>query len=144
MSILSDIVSKDPHKIWAACGAIRQLRDVEQLQQLANSLDLIRLSTRGVPLGGALRPNSSHLDFAIRKLDYIAKAEGCLCALYLVDDLFDPDREANAGNVRLYDEPGEKSPYCSYYSCSVCGQKFKVEAREYHYPWWEWSYIDTI
>src|SRR5262245_39704909 len=108
MSTLSDITSKDSHRIWLACGAIRHLRDAVELRELIDNLDLIRSSTRGVPLGGRLLPNSRHLEFAIRKLEYIANAEGCLCALYLIDEFADPEREAREGNVTRHEEPLEK------------------------------------
>src|SRR5687768_447474 len=101
MSLLEDITSKDPYRIWSSSGAIRELRDIEELKYLASHLEEIKQKTAGVFLGGALRSNSTHLDFAIRKLEFVKTSQECLCRLYLLDDLYDPDRELKAGNIRI-------------------------------------------
>jgi len=84
-----------------------------------------------------LRPNSSHLDFALRKLEFVRNASGCLCVLYEMDDQFNPIQEQTDGHVRVIDTiVAERSVVCE---CVYCAQKFKVEEREYHYPWWKWA-----
>jgi hypothetical protein len=52
---------------------------------------------------GRLRPNSSHVDFAIWTIEFFLLGEGCLCGLYLIHDLYDPKSESKAGNVQITD-----------------------------------------
>jgi len=141
MSILDDILSKDPHRIWAASGAIRHLRDKQELSVLIARLDDIKLATRDVALGGALRPNSSHLDFAIRKLEFLKRSGECLCALYPMDDLYNPADEAKAGYVEIEATVLDDAKWVDYYvcRCMLCDRHYRVEEREYHYGWWKWS-----
>lgn len=140
MSLLEDITSKDPHRIWSSSGAIRLLRDIEELKYLAGHLEEIRQKTDGVFLGGAVRSNSTHLNFAIRKLEFVKTSQECLCRLYLMDDLYDPEREQKAGNILINREALIEGKWIDYYECecALCGQRFRVEEREYHYTWWTW------
>jgi hypothetical protein len=116
------------------------LRDIEELKYLATHLEEIKEKTKGVPLGGAVRSNSTHLDFAIRKLEFVEVSNECLCRLYLLDDLYNPDREQKAGNIRISGEVLIDGKWIDYYECecTLCGQRFRVEEREYHYTWWAW------
>ena len=140
MSLLEDITSNDAHRIWSSSCAIRNLRDIEELNTLASHLEEIKQKTKGVSLGGALRANSTHLDFAIRKLEFIKTSNECLCRLYLLDDLYDPSREHEAGNIRITAIYRIESKWVDYYECEcvLCGQRFRAEEREYHYTWWTW------
>ena len=140
MSLLDDITSKDPHRIWSSSCAIRVLRDMDELKYLAAHIEEIKQKTEGVPLGGALLSNSTHLDFAIRKLEFVKSSDECLCRLYLLDDLYDPNREHKDGNIRITGVVRIEDKWVDYYECEclLCGQRFRAEEREYHYPWWAW------
>jgi hypothetical protein len=140
MSILDDITSTDPHKIWSSSCAIRELRDVEELKYLVSHLEEIKQKTKEVFLGGALRSNSTHLNFAIRKLEFVKTSKECLCRLYPLDDLYDPNREHKAGHIRITGVIRIEGKWVDYYECecTLCGQRFRVEEREYHYTWWAW------
>lgn len=141
MRLLDDLTSRDPKRIWEAACAIRKLRDHGELTALAAALDQIKSSTKGVDLGGMLRPNSSHLNFAIRKLEFVRDRSDCLCELYMQDDMYDPEKEAAEGNVGLTESVVSDDGWVEYYACgcALCGAKFRVEPREYHYTWWEWQ-----
>ncbi len=141
MSLLDDLLSQDPHRIWSASCAIRILRDRHVLIDLAQNIDLIKEHTKGINLGGALRPNLSHLEFAIRKLAFIQTGAECLCALYPLDDLYSPNKEEEAGNIRIESTNLIDDKWVDYYlcSCTSCNARFRVEEREYHYPWWAWQ-----
>jgi hypothetical protein len=141
MDLLADLLSRDPTRVWSASSAIRTLRDSKELRRLSQHLDQIRQDTNTVQLGGALRPNSSHLKFALFKLAFVAKSEGCLCQLYAADDLFDPNREEKDGNVRVLSRVMlAETSYIDHYmcECTFCDAKHRVEEREYHYTWWAW------
>lgn len=137
MSLLDDFLSGDPTRIWSASGAVRHLRDPVELAQLAESVDLIEERSRGDALGGMMRPNTSHLEFACRKLRFFASSNECLCALYSQDDLYDPDREAKAGSVVVEGE--NLAEWSSVCRCTACAAIWDVEARQYHYMWWAWK-----
>ena len=141
MSLLEDLTSKDPVRIWSSSCAVRTLRDKRQLELLAANLDLIRKKTKNVDLGGALRPDSSHLEFAFKKLEYFRSSDGCLCGLYLMDDLYDPAIEQSAGNIQISDVVIGPNGWIDHQVCicSVCGTSYRVEQREYHYSWWAWQ-----
>ena len=109
--------------------------------RLAAHLDQIRESTRNIPLGGALRPNSSHLHFAIRKLEYVKESGGCLCTLYEMDDLYNPEKEQQSGNIRIIATTltDGRCVDCYECECAECGARYRVEEREYHYTGWAWK-----
>jgi hypothetical protein len=140
MSVFEDITSKDPHRIWLSSGAIRESRDMEELKYLASHLEEIKEKTKGVDLGGMVRLNSTHVDFAIRKLEWITTSTECLCRLYLLDDMYDPERESKSENIRITRVAQPEGTWVDYYECkcTLCGQRFRVEEREYHYTWWAW------
>ena len=142
MSILEDLTSKDPHRIWSGACAVRRLREPEALALLARNVAKIRRSTRGVELGGALHPNAAHLEFALYKLEFVREQRGCLCRLYTKDMFYDPSKEQKAGHVNL-SQRAVLEPYIVDYlcQCSYCGQEFAVEEREYHYTWWSWRLL---
>ena len=135
MDLLADLLSGDATRIWSASCAVRTLRDRAELQRLSGHIDGIKRSTRDVPLGGMLRSNSTHLQFALLKLAFVASSTECLCTLYEKDDLFDPDKEEGAGNVRIL----SNDLYDYVCECTLCGARYRVEEREYHYLWWRWA-----
>ncbi len=135
MDLLADLLSGDPTRIWSASCAIRTLRDRAELQRLSDHADSIERATRDVPLGGMVRSNSTHLQFALSKLAFVAASSECLCTLYEKDDLFDPYKEEEAGNVRIV----SKDLYDCVCVCNLCGAQYQVEEQEYHYLWWRWK-----
>jgi hypothetical protein len=143
MSLLEDLTSGDAHRIWSSACAIRRLRDPEELALLVDNLESIKASTQGVALGGALRANASHLSFAIRKLEHVRSTRDCLCLLYTMDDLYNPAKEAADAFVRILRTVHLAGGWVDYYECecAVCGAKYRVEEREYHYTWWAWRRV---
>lgn len=141
MTILQDLTSRDAHRIWSGACAVRNLRDRDELHLLASHISEIREATLDVSLGGALRPNSSHLDFAIHKLEFVKDPSACLCSLYTMDDLYDPAKEQESGNVKILGTTLLDGGWVDFYECECleCGAKYRVEEREYHYTWWAWK-----
>ena len=140
-TLLEDLTSADPTRIWSASSAVVLLRDPQQLDELARNLVLIWCKTRGVPLGGMLYPNAERLRFALRKLKYHRDRAGCLCRLYPEYLMYDPQKEAAAGNVRIEDTTYVDAKWVDAYLCicTTCGTRYRVEEREYHYIWWGWK-----
>ena len=140
-TLLEDFISADPHRIWSASCAVAKLRDVEELDRLAQSLAEIRRKTTGVKLGGMFVPNAEHLRFALRKLAYHRDKKGCLCRLYPERLFFNPEEEAAAGNVRIEGTTYVDGKWVDFYTCvcTLCGACYRVEERESHYMWWGWK-----
>ena len=137
--VLHDITSGDPHRIWKACGAIIQSRDEAALAGIAARLPEIRGRTEGVELGGMLRANSVQLTFALRKLEFYGSPHGCPCTLYPEYDMYDPEREQAAGNVRLLGAPPQHWGDAFQAECTLCGARYRATVESYHYTWWQWS-----
>ena len=140
-TLLEDITSRDPARVWSSSCAIIKLRDAAELARLAAHLPEIERSTRDLALGGALFPNVEHLRFTLRKLAYHQQSMGCLCRLYPEYLLFNPRQEAEAGNVRIDDVTYVEGRWVDAYvcTCTACGARYRVEEREYHYTWWGWT-----
>lgn len=137
---LPALVSKDADRIWQACGAIRKSWDRPALRALSGESARIEAATKGVELGGMLRPNSLQLSFALRKLA-LAETEACLCVLYREDNMFDPMREAEAGHVSLSDSVVDLEKQEAYATCTclTCGASYRTtEVMGYHYVWYRW------
>jgi len=139
--LLADITSRDPARVWSSSGAITKLRDADQLDYLASNLGTIRESTQNLSLGGAVFPNSEHLRFALRKLEFHLARAGCLCALYSEYLFYDPQQEADAGNVIVEEITYIQDKWVDTYRCrcTSCGQRYLVKEGESHYTWWEWK-----
>jgi hypothetical protein len=139
-TLLEDITSGDSHRVWSSSCAVITLRDTSELNSLASNLQEIKGKTRNLALGGALFPNSEHLKFALRKLEYHKECVGCLCLLYPEYLMYDPQKEAEAGNVRIESITYIEGKWVDAYTCicTSCGTHFRVEEREYHYTWWGW------
>jgi hypothetical protein len=143
MTIFEDLLSGDPTRIWSGAGAVLRSWDLVQLRELALHIPEIRKKTAGVPLGGALHPNSVHLDNAIARLEHVRDQRGCLCVLYASDQFSDPAQEAERGNVRISETQRLDGGHVDYYTCVClhCGTRYRVTEREYHYTSWGWSRI---
>ena len=129
-TILADLTSGDPTRIHAGMWAVVKLRDPVELDRLAAAAPEIERATAGVELGGIVYSNRSTLEFALRKLAYHRDRAGCLCRLYPEIPGYDPEKEAEAGNVRILETRCE---------CVLCGTAFEVQDGEAHASWWEWS-----
>jgi len=143
VSIFDDITSRDPMRIHAAVWAILRLRDAEVLDALAASLPEIEGATAGVELGGMIYPNRKTLEHALLKLEYHRGRKGCLCALYPELLLYDPEQEAQAGNIRILDTQYFDEKWLDSYrcECTACDTLFHVECGEAHSPWWKWKQV---
>ena len=130
-TILADLTSGDTRRIHAATWAVIKLRDPVELDRLAAAVPEIERATANMDLGGIIYSNRRSLEFALRKLAYHRDRVGCLCRLYPEILGYDPEKEAEAGNVRIRD-----TGRCE---CVVCGTVFEVEYGEAHASWWEWS-----
>ena len=141
-TLLDDITSGDAHRIWESACAIATLRDASELDLLYAHLPDIENKTRGIDLGGMLFPNREHLNFALRKLRFYKSKAGCLCRLYPERLMFNPSREAEAGNIRIL-ETVQSNDWNVFYKCqcALCNTVFRVEEGEYHYTWWKWSFV---
>lgn len=139
--LLDDITSGDKTRVWSSASAIIRLRDPDELAVLVENLPVIRHSTEKLALGGVVFPNDEHLKFALRKLDYVRDRQGCLCRLYPEYLMFSPEREAEAGNIRIEGVSYLDGGWIDAYRCvcNLCGSSFRVEEREYHYTWWSWQ-----
>jgi hypothetical protein len=134
-SILAGITSRDTGKVYAAMWALVRLRDEAALDALAAMLPEIEHATAGLDLGGMFYSNNETLAFALRRLRYHRDRTGCLCALYPEFLLYDPEKEAEAGNVSAV-ETGRESWRCE---CTRCEAIFTVQHGEAHASWWKWT-----
>ena len=140
-TLLEDIMSGVPKRIWSGACALIKLRDTQALDRLAVRLAEIEGVTRDVALGGALFPNNEHLRFALRKLAYHRDRTGCLCRLYPEYLLYHPEQETAAGNARIDGVTYLGGNWVDAYTCTclVCGARYRVEERESYYTWWRWK-----
>lgn len=142
-TLLQDITSGDSRRIWSSSSAIIHTRDEETLDLLSAYLPEIRAKTAGIDLGGALFPNSEHLKFALRKLEFYKNKTGCLCQLYPDYLMYDPKKEESEGNIRIVNTTYLEGNWVDTYTCEcvLCETRFRVEEREYHYTWWGWKIL---
>jgi hypothetical protein len=62
--------------------------------------------------------------------------------LYSEDDLFNPEKEASDGNIRILSKTFEDYTGMYIGQCTLCNRKYRVEEQMYHYAWWAWQTID--
>lgn len=134
--MLADLTSRDPERVIRAMWAVIALRDAAQLDALAAALPEIEQATVGLALGGLFYSNDATLAFALRKLRHHRDREGCLCELYPEHLLFDPEKEAEAGNVR--------PAGLDRWECTACGARYDVEYGEAHWSWWQWRPVTSL
>ena len=142
--LLQDITSGDPTTVRSSSCEIIKSRDKQELDYLASKLEAIREQTKGLALGGALFPNAEHLKFALRKLEYHRSRAGCLCLLYPGYLFYNPQQEAEAGNVTIESTSYLEGKWVDFYECvcTTCGKRYRVEERESHYTWWGWKALE--
>ncbi len=141
-TLLEDITSCDPMRIWSSACAIIKLRDTPELDRLATHLGEIESATRNVALGGALFPNRVHLRLALRKLAYHRDQHRLpLPAVPGVPAVQPRSRRLQTGNVRIDGVTYLDGDWVDAYTCTclVCGARYRVEERESHYTWWGWK-----
>ena len=124
---------------------------------LVEYLPQIKEKTIGLNMGGAFAPNQRYIDFAIKTIEFHKENKECSCALFvekykLTNDVvsreiqyecFNPQKEVEKENVEIVEKIVIPEKWITDYvvKCLKCGQKFKVEEREYHYTWWNWIRI---
>lgn len=136
-TLLLELTSRDPHRVWAAVHAVIRAPRAELLL-LVPALPEIRQATQGLDLGGALFPNTQHLEHALRVLE--AARDGlCPCQVYPAWLFYNPEKEAARGAVEILSssEPDWHMTYTC--RCLSCGRTYEVEQGEYHYTWWQWT-----
>lgn len=139
--ILADLTSRDSQRVIGAMWAVVRLRDPEELDALAAAVPEIERETAGLELGGMFYSNDETLAFALRKLRYHRDRAGCLCRLYPEHLLYDPEKEAGAGNVRILETRYVDEKWLDSYrcECALCGEIFHVQYGEQHWSWWKWT-----
>lgn len=139
MTLLANLLSADLAKTCSAYRSVRSLHDLRQLRQLAEHLDEIRDHAHTLPEIATQSESLAARDFVLHKLEHVRNTQQCLCALYLVDDLFSPAEEARQGHIRILDtvQTGE---IVEHYECQCtrCGARYQVEENEYYRTWWAW------
>ena len=138
---LADFLSGDVTRVVAAAHAVRGCHDRAMLALLAGQIDRIRAATRGLDLGGELRPNASYLDVALRKLE-AARGIACLCTVFSSDEMANPQTLAAAGVVEILSAVDDPNLWETRIElrCKVCSLRYIVrEDNSYHYPWFEWA-----
>ncbi|MTI08905.1 hypothetical protein [Curvivirga aplysinae] len=142
MKILEDILSQDVNKIWSASCKIRHIRDTKILNLLAAQIPQILRATDGIQMGAS----EVHLSSALKKLNFVERNNEvssekrlCFCELYLTDIFYSPIEEEKLGYVEINEV--QNIPWNEKYQCicRACKQYFHVDAREYHYTWFEWT-----
>lgn len=156
--IIENITSRDTHKVWeSACEIINFGQDYYAIAPLLDYLPIIRNSTEDLDMGGAFAPNQRFIDFAIATIEFHKNTEQCPCALFtkkfkLTNNLvkreiqyegFNPNKEAEKGNVEILDTVYIDNNWIDYYvvKCVKCTAYYKVEEREGHYMFWNWMGI---
>ncbi|HYQ22465.1 hypothetical protein [Stenotrophomonas sp.] len=140
-ALLQDLLSRDATRIVDAARTVARLFDTAVLDALAPHVGRIESACAGIALGGALLSLKTHLEFALRRLNYWQARNGCLCALNPHYPFFDPRRLIEQGQMQLLsvDDAEDGWGECHHVACTQCGQRWQATDREYHYPWWEWK-----
>ena len=139
--LLADLTSQETSRVYGAMWQLVKLRDKAELDALAAALPQIEQATAGLDLGGMIYSNNQTLEFALRRLRYYRDGEGCLCGLYPDLPLYDVEKEADAGNVRILATRYIDNKWLDSWDCECteCGQRFSVKYGEGHASWWEWT-----
>lgn len=140
MNLSEALDSTDAETVLKASHTIRHEWDRSALQSLADVANRLEHRISKLNFGGTLRPNRTYVEAALNRIRLAATCN-CLCDSYLSDEMYDPDREASEGRIRLLSRVAnyEKQAYEFICECVLCGSQFAVEERQYHYSWWQWS-----
>ena len=138
---LEKMTSGDGTEVYSGSWDIIRLRDTDELDGLAARVKEIREKTKDIDFGRTMFDNNEFVKFAIRKLQYHIDRAGCLCRLYTELDRYDPEKEEEAGYVRVESAASSNDGWSGAYVCGcvLCGSRYEVEYQGgYHYPWWRW------
>ena len=143
LSILENLLSGDPQKVWEASFDVKNLRDEEELRSIADHIQAIKKATKNIDKdsGTDLITNNSPLSFALLKLKFVKDSAGCQCELYPSNPFFNPNKEAEEGLIIISDKVEDAKNWTADYrcACTKCGNKFKVKKVEYHGPLYVWT-----
>lgn len=144
-AVMDDFNSRDPRRIWSAAGDIvRHGQDPDWIRHFFYRMEDIERAARGVELGGGIAPNRRFVDYALETIRFHKEGRGCPCGLYPMtgdDCVFDPEKEAEAGWVRILDTVYERgSRFVDHYviQCTRCGQIYRVAETVGHWTSWKW------
>lgn len=136
-TLLDDFLSGDRSRILHATWTVIRSRDPSELDPLLPAVARIRQAVWKVELGGAIRSNWANFEGALAKLEGYRRG-ACWCEGYRASDQFEPDKERDAGHIRIIDtsEPGWSMTY--EVECTICGRLFNVDQRDGHVQTWKW------
>lgn len=152
------IISRDQDKVWkSACEIIDSGQNHRKIKPLVEFLPLIVERTKNLNLGGMFASNQRFVDFAIKTINFHKNEKVCYCGLYvekyfLTNDIvkrelqyecFNPNKELEKGNIDIIDIIRIENKWIDYYKveCKKCKKRYKVEERDGHYMFWNWSLV---
>lgn len=158
--IIDKITSRDTNKVWeSACEIIKNGQFEDKIIPIIEYLDSIKEETLNLEMGGAFSPNQRFIDFAIRTIEFHRNRKKCTCNLYvekfkLTNDIiereiqyesFSPEKEEERKSVKILETVRIENKWVDYYilKCTKCSELFKVEEREGHYMFWNWSKLNN-
>lgn len=154
--IIKTITSKDEHQVWkSACEVITIGQNHQKIEALIKHLPIIKENTKNLNLGGMFASNQRFVDFAIKTIEFHKIERNCYCGLFvekyfltndavkreLQYECFNPNNEVEKGNITIVETIQIDNKWVDYYlvKCNICKQLYKVEEREGHYMFWNWS-----
>ena len=137
-SLLADLLSRDPLRVWSSTCAVIHLDDPAALSELARQLPQIERGTADLDLGGALFPNSEHVRQALRVLR-AQRDKRCPCSVYPGYLFYDPEKAAQTGRISILSQTPPDWNMTYRCRCAVCGTLYDVEQGESHFTWWQWQ-----
>ena len=142
-SVLSDIMSREPYKVWlAACRIISWGQDPEKIGRLIEYLPQIRAGTEDLDMGGLYQPNQRFINFALRTIEFHHCTTSCPCNLFL-EHSFDPVELNEKGHIKILER--EKGDWeMNYISlCRKCAQVYRTKQIESgHFSQFTWVKMD--
>lgn len=145
-TILEDLLSRDPQRIWSAsCEVIHLGQERTRILPLVPYLTEIGRAAEHTVLGGGLAPDRRFVDMALRTIRFHRDSEDCPCCLYPLpgdDGIFDPQEEMERGYVRILDRMLDEHHTGDYLvQCTRCGRTFQIIQEWGHFVWWRWTPI---
>jgi hypothetical protein len=136
------LTSTDADSILRDAHEIRNSWDFDKLRGLSSQAEALEKRLPKLSFGGALRLNRTYVESAIERIR-LCVSGSCLCEMYLKDEMYDPERESEAGRIKILKKVINKEKMQTEIDCEckACGQTFHAEDRQYHYTWWEWDKV---
>lgn len=139
------MLSGDAHKVWiASCEICSLSQNHEKIMKFMPYVRKMRRATKNIELGGLFAPGSRFLKQVFRIFDFHKKMKECPCGLLGEDS--NPKHLVEDGYFQLLQDTVSTSHAFGegHYivRCKRCQQLYNVEAREYHYTWWDWQAIE--